>query len=227
MSLKEYIYKLLNKVCSADITQVILLPFSDFVTPDTKYPVVCKFASTTELAELARNRDFGITSNFVADVNALKYQSIIAIKDEHVVGICFLASGAVPARFNSGGIDFQGISVITPVCSRYVFKVEIKPAYRGKRIQARMLEHAIENLKAERIKSFVTTTDWTNRSFLKGAERLGFIRCGYAAECIVAGRRFHRLPKPFNALTGINVPGDFSDNSTTIRLLASNRRFSG
>lgn len=198
MLLKSFFYKALNKLCSADITQVLFLNKSTFVEPVIASEIVCRSLSESDLQTLARSGTFGLTDLFIEDFLAYEFIAIGATIEGRVVGIIFLCSNTIPSRHNSGGSVFNGISVDMPDGVYYLFKVDVLPSARGRRVNAAMIAFAFQSLESEGLRSIVTTTDWTNQPFLRSASRLGFTCCAHASEFVVAGRHSYLLPKPLN-----------------------------
>lgn len=199
MLLKSFLYKVLNKICSADVTRVLFLDRHTFKTPEVDKTVICRFASKSDLERLAVDRMFGIRADFVSDFDEFGFQAVIASISDQVVGITFFSSGAIPARHNSGGAVFNGIGVDTPAKCFYLFKVAVLEAYRGRRINASMITYMIDSHEKIGLDSIITTTDWTNTSFLKSAARMGFVYRGYASELVVKGFHWYQLPSAVSA----------------------------
>lgn len=217
MLLKSFFYKALNKLCTADITQVLFLDKRTFVEPAMAEQIVCCLLNKTDLEALAGNSVFGLTSGFIEDFVNYKFRCIAATVDEEVIGIIFLGSGTVPSRHNSGGSAFKGIAVDTPEGAFYLFKVDVLASHRGKRANAAMIAFAIQSLAGEGLQSIVTTTDWTNQPFLNSASRLGFTCRGHASEFVFAGNHRYLLPKRLDPASGNIVVDATVQNSETIR----------
>lgn len=202
MLLKSFFYKALNKICTADITRVLFLDRRTFVKPEFDNDIVCRFLQRADLETLSSLNRFGINNAFIKDFDQNGFRSIGATVNGDVVGIIFLSSGIVPARHNSGGPAYNGISVEAPKGCFYLFKVDVLPEYRGRRANPAMIAHAFESLGEDELNSIVTTTDWTNEAFYKSASRLGFVQRGHAAEFVFAGTHLYHLPKAIDASDG-------------------------
>ena len=205
MLLKSFFYKALNKLCAADVTQVLFLDKRTFIEPQLSENLCCRFLNETDLGALASTNTFGLNAHFIKDFAEYGFSCIAATIDEDIVGIIFLGSGTIPARHNSGGSSFNGIAVDTPDGAFYLFKVDVLASFRGKRVNAAMIAFAIHALESKGLQSIVTTTDWTNQPFLKSANRLGFVRCGHASEFVFSNKHAYLLPKPLDPLTGSPV----------------------
>ncbi len=167
--------------------------------------IVCRTLNASDLSNLAHLGQFGINDSLVTDFENLGFRCVAATVNSNVVGVIFLGSGFVPARHNSGGGRFNGIAVEVPHGCFYLFKVDVDPEHRGKRINAAMIAFAVDELASEGLTAIVTTTDWTNVSFLKSSARLGFQVKGYASEFVFAGTHLYQLPKPIEVKSGKSV----------------------
>ena len=202
MLLKSFFYKALNKVCTADITRVLFLDRRTFTRPDFGEEITCRYLTKEDLETLSAVNRFGINESFVKDFEKYRFLCIGATINSEVVGIIFLGSGSIPERHNSGGPAYHGIGVETPKGCFYLFKVDVHPEFRGRRVNPAMIAFAFESLKPSMLQSIVTTTDWTNEAFFKSASRLGFVQRGHAAEFVFAGTHLYHLPKAIDAANG-------------------------
>ena len=217
MLLKSFFYKALNKLCTADITQVLFLDKRTFVAPVVAEEIVCSFLHKDDLEALASNSIFGLTDTFIEDFVKFGFRSVAATVDGEIIGIIFLGSGTVPSRHNSGGSVFKGIAVDTPKGAFYLFKVDVLASHRGKRANAAMIAFAVQALDSEGLQSIVTTTDWTNQPFLKSAERLGFVCRGHASEFVLAGKHGYLLPERLDPQSGNPVSDPSVKDFATVR----------
>jgi len=205
MLLKSFFYRALNKVCRADITQVLFVDRHTFTAAKLSEDIVCRILNSRDLLNLSAEGKFGLNNAFITDFKELRFLCIGATVNGKIIGVIFLSSGLTPARHNSGGARFNGIAVETPSSSFYLFKVDVDSEHRGKRVNAAMISFAVNSLSSDGLDSIVTTTDWTNTPFLKSAMRLGFQRRGYASEFVVAATHLYQLPKPIDVMTGKSV----------------------
>ena len=195
MDVRRLVYKVLNLFCFADITRVLLLNTDDHrLKPFFNTEVGSHWISDRALNELANDDTFSITNRFVDDFQTMGFRAVAATIDDQVIGLLFLASGSVAGRHNSGGSHFRGIELSLPEGVNYLFKVIVKPEYRGRRVNPAMIAFAAEQLALEGLTTIVTTTDWTNNAFLRSAELTGFRRCGFASEFVLLGRHYYQLP---------------------------------
>ncbi|MFK7995724.1 MAG: hypothetical protein AB8B87_16420 [Granulosicoccus sp.] len=206
-----------------EITRVLILDTKAILPVHSNNAVSCHRLCLDDLHTLAHENDFQISSSFVDDFYRFGFVGVAAMIDRHVVGLLFLVSDTVAARHNCGGSPFRGIGLDLPEGVHYLFKVEVAARSRGMHVSAAMLTYAVQQLEDSSPCFVVTTTDWTNRAFLKSVERLGFRCCGFASEFIVAGRHFYQLPKPIVAET-VDASSDRSassiDESRAIRFSA-------
>lgn len=199
MLLKSFLYKILNKVVSADISRVLVLDKCAFVRSEYDSGIVCKFLHKADLEQLATGGAFGITEGFVKDFEKYGFLSIAATINHEVIGIAFFGRGTVPARHNSGGPAFNGIAVEVPENSYYLFKAYVLPKYRGRRANSAMIIYALDSQEAFGLSSIITTTDWTNEAFTRSVRSLGFVHRGHACEIVLAGTHLFQIPKILNA----------------------------
>ena len=216
---RSVLYKALNTVCHADITRVLLLDVNACDTQPAHPKVVCHRLGVAELESLVTDVDFRVSREFIKDYQDCGFFGIAAKLEDQLVGLLFLVSDHVAARHNSGGKVFNGIGLKIPAGVFYLFKVVVKPANRGERINAAMVAFAVEQLKSAGLDAIVTTTDCTNTSFLKSVEAMGFKRCGLASEFVIVGRHYYQLPAPLHASTG--EPLDDNAETDAIRFLTA------
>lgn len=212
MSLKSLVYKTLNKVCSTDITYVLWR--SGAVPQDSTGCTACdcRWLSAADLAGLRTDAEFQISDSFLDDFERGNFPGVVAYLDGHAAGLLFLAPGKVAARHNTAGGVFSGIALELPQGVYFLFKVIVKESFRGQGINAAMLDFAVSHPAQRPIQAIITTTDWTNSSFLNSVESVGFKRCAMASEIIVAGKHFYRLPRPFDPHSGkVMSPGAAED----------------
>ncbi len=202
MNLKLLIYKALNKVCRIDVTQVLSLPVSAWQKTKCSSICTCRWLQEPELASLLGDPEFKVKDSFIRDFRANGFLGVVAQVDAQPVGLLFLVPKEVAARHNSGGTAFTGIAVDLPEGVYFLFKAIVKSSKRGQRINAAMLQFAVNNSAEKSLKTIVTTTDWTNDSFLKSIEKIGFKRCAMASEFVIAGKRLYQLPSPFDPVSG-------------------------
>lgn len=184
---------------------------------DKREAVHCHWVDAEELSAQLTDKDSRITEDFVADFQALGFRGVAATIDGRLVGMLFLVSGSIAGRHNSGGMHFNGIGLSLPEGVNYLFKVAVRREFRGQRINASMLAFAVEELAPQGVNAIVTTTDWTNTSYLSSVEALGFQRCGYASEFVFFGRHFYQLPTMPARTHGENAAG--ASSTSAVRFL--------
>ncbi|MFK7859601.1 MAG: GNAT family N-acetyltransferase [Granulosicoccus sp.] len=190
-----FLYKAIKTVCDADICRVLVLDARVIKPLDNGHALKCLWLGSEDVVDLMRVSDFAVSQQFVDDFKQFGFLGVAAVIDDVFVGMLFLVPDFVVARHNSGGTGFDGIRVTLPKGVYYLFKVVVRPEFRGMRVNAAMMTFAIEQLGTETLTALVTTTDWTNRAFLKSAAEFGFRRCGITAELVVAGMHYYYLPK--------------------------------
>ena len=165
--------------------------------PNTDSELTCRLINVDDLKAMASDKSLKITQKFIDDFQRFGFTGVAATIDRQITGLLFLVSNIAAARHNSGGKAFRGIGLNLPEGVFYLFKVFVKPQFRGNRSMALMLRYASEQLKPAGINSIVTTTHWRNTSFLRSARRIGFARRGFATEIVLASSHYYWLPKPF------------------------------
>ncbi len=213
MKLKLLLYKALNKVCRVDVTQVLSLPVSAWRMTKCSSVSTCRWLDENELQGLLGDPEFKVKASFLEDFRTDGFLGVVAQIDEQPVGLLFLVPKEVAARHNSGGTAFTGIAVDLPEGVYFLFKAIVKSSQRGQRINAAMLQFAVNNSAEKSLKTIVTTTDWTNESFLKSVETIGFKRCAMASEFVIGGKRLYKLPSPFDPVSGQAVSRVETPNS--------------
>lgn len=205
MWLKALGSKLINRICAADITKVLYLDVDCITLPLIGDGISCTAANHEDLSSLAPNQQFALNQALLAEYERSTALAVIATLNGTAVGLCFLASGYIAAKHNSGGKRFSGIAIDLPENTYYLFKVYVLPEARGQRVLAAMIQFAIETLGPE-AQHLLTTTDWTNDAFLSASQRLGFSCQALAAEVVVAGKRFYHIPQSFTVSSEARFP---------------------
>ena len=195
------VYKGINRLGRVDITRVLKLDTRKMKAVDICSEARCHWVDEAELTALLEDSEFKITRQFVEDFRTLGFRGVAASIDGKLVGLLFLMSGSISGRHNSGGTHFNGIGLNLPEAVEYLFKVIVKPDFRGQRVNGSMLMFAVQQLHEKGVDAIVTTTDWTNIPFLSSVERLGFKRCGYASEFVFFGQHFYQLPMRLSVTT--------------------------
>lgn len=205
MHLERFFYKILNLVCRADITRVLVLDVQAAPSVPGNNEVQCRWIGPDDLDALIPDEDFQVRQSFVDDFKRLGFRGVSATNNGQIAGVLFLVPDSIAARHNSGGSPFKGIGLNLPAGVFYLFKVAVKPECRGMKINAQMMAFAVRQLTAEGLDTIVTTTDWTNQAFLRSVENYGFRRNGLASELVVAGRHLYQLPE-------VKLPSAFSSD---------------
>ncbi|MGQ7843785.1 hypothetical protein ACUNV4_04875 [Granulosicoccus sp. 3-233] len=208
MTIRWLLFRILNTVCRSDITHVLWRGRSVQAIDPLDTNCECRWLTEADLEQLRHDTDFRITPSFIEDYRRYGFLGVIACVDEQPAGLLFLVADRVAARHNSAGSVFSGIAVELPPGVFFLFKVFVKEAVRGRRINAAMLRFAETQVQHPPMEAIITTTDWTNQSFLKSVESLGFQRCAMASEFVIRGKHFHRLPRPFDPQGGQPLPAN-------------------
>jgi ribosomal protein S18 acetylase RimI-like enzyme len=117
-------------------------------------------------------------------------------KHDDLISYVMFAEGNVAPRLNSGGSRFRGIGWKLPVGVDYMFKGYVKPSYRGRGVISAAIQHHVDQPRAERLHSLVTSTSRSNRSAIRNLHSMGFRQAGSTAEYVIGSRSFYRIPEP-------------------------------
>lgn len=116
--------------------------------------------------------------------------------DGQLAGYAWFASEKVLPDENCAGPAFRGLGMQLGEEAVYQFKVFVRPEFRGKRIAGQLFNEAKKSFAARGIRYMVTTTDWSNKSFQRAADRFGFQSVSRTIECKLFGKHFYRIAKP-------------------------------
>ncbi|MEM7377983.1 MAG: hypothetical protein AAF460_10805 [Pseudomonadota bacterium] len=209
-------YQVIKRVLPLDVTHLLWVN-RDTVTglqPRADYTI--RPLGNDDLQDLAAQHQFNVSDALAADCEHDGIVAIGAFQRGKLVATSFFAADRVAARHNRGSTAFEGIGLLLPADTRYLFKSFVDPAHRGQHLNARIALFALEHFGTSGPTSaIVTATDISNAPFLSSAARLGFKRCGIAAEWVFRGRHHFKLPAPIDARTGAIV----SHSRAAIRLV--------
>ncbi len=184
----------------SDITRVLTLDVSKAPAENTMADLQCRLLDVDGLQQLRSSQAFSVTEAFVDDFVTQRFTGVAAHVDGRVVGVCFFVRNSVAARHNRGGEQFKGIGISLPPHTQYLFKVEVLPDFRGRRVHAAMTAFAIANIDVGNLRAIVTTTHWRNKAYLASVYRQGFSARGMASELIVAGKHLFFISPPFDVI---------------------------
>lgn len=197
MAWGNFLYRTVKRLISLDVMCVYLLAQENHHDlPSGADEIHCRLLDADDLNSLSSDPDFSITPQFLKDAAKPSVQTVVATLNDNVIAMCCFAQGKVPSRLNVGGTKFHGIEIHLPANSSYLFKVYVKGEHRGKRLVSQMLQFAFHSEDAGISQSMVTTTEFSNIAFKNAVERLGFRNVGHAAEAVVLGHHFFKLPSP-------------------------------
>lgn len=202
MSRLNFLYRVIKRLIALDMTHILVLNTDDvFLFPSVE-GCSCRMLNTKDITLLSHVAEFSIDQQFIKDFKFSNISGIGGYVDGKLAGICFFTTGNVDARHNSGGRAFRGIALRLPVGTQYLFKVYVRPEYRGRHLTGEMVNHAINEFSPGAVKAIVTTTDIENHAFSNSVNKIGFLRVAGAAEAALFGRHLFRLPPLINPLTG-------------------------
>ncbi len=197
MPLINTLYRAVKRFIPLDATHVFYLPADANHKPlAISENMSCKLLSIDELRTLSSDDEFAISPQFLHDVSEFQLKVVGSQINNTIVGMSCFALGEVPAHLNTGGQEFQGIGLKLPQDTGYLFKVFVKGEHRGKRLVSLMIQYAMKHEQVASGRSIVTTSDINNRAFRSSIMRLGFDTVGIAAETIMFGKHFFKLPAP-------------------------------
>lgn len=225
-TLRLSVYQVIKRLLPLDVTHLLWVSRDTVTGLQTSDDYTVRPLDTDDLQALAAAGRFDVSEALADDCKRDGIVAIGAFRDDRLVATSFFAADRVAARHNRGGTEFDGIGLLLPADTHYLFKSFVDPAHRGQHLNARITLFALAHLgDGGPSNAIVTTTDIGNAPFLSSAARLGFKRCGLAAEWVFRGRHHFKLPAPIDARTGTIV----SHSRAAIRMVveragALNRR---
>jgi len=156
------------------------------------------FVDANRLAAAATQPELELGPDHVALAKTSEARCFAALRDDQLAAYAWFAEQEVAPRHNTGGSGFAGIGLSLGKGITYTFKCFVAPAHRGNSLMSHVLFHASVALETEGLADVVTTTDISNRAFQRAVERIGFVHVDHAAEIVVFGRHFYRLPREAN-----------------------------
>lgn len=113
-----------------------------------------------------------------------------AVEEDGIVGIgiaehnklvahVWLHANYVPGEHNHTGNTDTELSLVLGKKTLYLFNAFVSPEFRGRRLYAAMVRIAAEKARLSGYDRIVMTTEITNSSALKSADRMGFRLGGY------------------------------------------------
>ena len=202
-NLLEKLYHLINRTLLIDITQVLYLPTSQIHpprSPEKDYQFCC--LSKEDVLTFSQFKDSQLTPNMAELVDNKTVVCIAALINESneknetrtLAAYSWFATGQVDAQHNSAGGRFKGIALSLPDNTHYLFKAFVLPKHRGLALNHWIIFNAANELLQQPCEAIITTTEWTNRAFLKSATRAGFRKLAFAVECACLGRHYYKIP---------------------------------
>lgn len=142
----------------------------------------------------SENPQYELSTSVASSVADKQVMCFGVYVDNTLAGYVFFCGSPVEAARNSGGGNFTGIALSFPDDVCYLYKMLVLPEYRGHKLASKLIRFAAITLATNSVTHIVTTTDWTNASFLKSTVSMGFKALGIAGEYVILGRRRYILP---------------------------------
>jgi len=204
MFIAKTLYWKIQRLIPMDFTKVLLLPLENengldrnsSKKNDTEQFPQLRFSKITE-NQLRRHIDdpqYELSNAVVSSVSDEQVMCFGVYVENTLAGYVFFCGSPVDAQRNSGGGNFTGIELTFPDYVCYLYKMLVLPDYRGRRLSGKLIRFAASQLVSDSISHIITTTDWTNTSFLKSTLSIGFKPKGIAGEYLIFGNRRYVLP---------------------------------
>lgn len=210
------LYQKLSYLVPMDFTRVLLWQIDSSLTSGANTTqnetsrVHCCQLTESQLQPYVDLPGYELSSAVVQSVSHEQVMCFGVFVDNNLAGYVFFCDSPVDAQRNSGGSAFTGIELSFPDQVCYLYKMLVLPEYRGQKLSAKLIRFAASVLVgteastnasktvseqiAKPVSHIVTTTDWTNTSFLKVTAAIGFESKGIAGEYIILGKRRYVLP---------------------------------
>ena len=208
------LYRLVSRLTPLDITRVLLLDLISVEPVDAEVQQTrlrCSALSAAQLEKWVPDDSNDLNQQAASSIDDDATVCVGAFINENLAGYIFFCRSPVEPEKNSGGSKFTGIGLEFPLQVRYLYKAFVLPEYRGKGVANSILHSAINRFKADGVTHIVTTTDWTNSSFLQAVSKVGFVHTGVAAEWVVGSWHGYRIPVAVNIRSNRaqkNLPGN-------------------
>lgn len=124
-----------------------------------------------ELEAASREPELDLNADFVASALAHGHVCVGAEQGGQLASYCWL-SGAETYMLD-------GLSLVPPARSRYVYKAFTSPRHRGRGLLGSCLEHAGRTTREQGGASLVTVVERWNRRSIRAFEARGFRRAGH------------------------------------------------
>ena len=209
----KLLYQKISNLVPMDFTRVLLWKIETGHSTGTNTSeekalhVHCCQVTESQLQRYVDLPGYELSSAVVQSVSHEDVMCFGVYVENTLAGYVFFCNSPVYAQRNSGGSAFTGIGLSFPDHVRYLYKMLVLPEYRGQKLSAKLIRFAASALagseagkavseqKGTLVSHIVTTTDWTNTSFLNVTAAIGFESKGIAGEYIILGKRGYVLPR--------------------------------
>lgn len=166
-------YDLANRIMYFDCLHTMTLELKDVAEKylvDAPDGMQIKFLSEAEVREFAKNPAYDLDQAFIDESLANGDQCLAIVDGDKLASYGWYGKGAtkVTGEFN---LNFTSDWV-------YMFRGYTNPAYRGKRLHAIGMAHAVKTFTEQGYKGLTSIVASTNAASLKSCERLGYTLTG-------------------------------------------------
>lgn len=204
--LLEPLLHTLGRIVPSDVTRVYQSRSHQSTVATTEFSGwEARFMLSGDLRPAVGVQETGLDVSHVDLLERGEARCFALCSEGMMAAYAWFAEGHVAARHNTGGPSFRGIGLKLAPGVSYLFKALVLPRYRGRGLMTRLIQAASCALQNEGKDRIVTTTDIANRAFQKSVENAGFLHTDHAAELVLFGRHWFRLPEADGNVTF--VPG--------------------
>jgi RimJ/RimL family protein N-acetyltransferase len=154
-----------------------------------------RFVDAKVLTTAVSEPNLELSDHHVDLAKSAEARCFAALRGADICAYAWFAEQEVAPRHNTGGTGFAGIGLSLGSGITYAFKCLVAQKHRGNALMSHLLFHASVSLETEGLTRVITTTDISNRAFQRTVERIGFEHVDHAAEFVILGRHFYRLPR--------------------------------
>ncbi len=198
----SFVHSALKRLLHIDASNLLWLSTLDFLPSKPVRGAECRVLLTKDIFSLSKISDFELSPQTATDFDELEGVAIGVFVDEKLAGISLFVANDMLAAHQQKSKPFLGIATVLPPGTRYLHKAFVLPEYRGQRLLSAMVRFAIDHFDTDRVHTLVTLASCANKPFQSSLRKQGFESVGLAAEVVLFGRHFYRLPKPVDSMSG-------------------------
>lgn len=198
----SFVYNTIKRCLPVDVSYLLWLSTHDFLPSKPVEGAECRVLESKDIFLLSQIKDFELSPQTASDFDELDGVAVGVFIHEKLVGISLFIAGEILANHQQKRKPFLGIATELPPGTRYLYKSFVLPEYRGQRLHSAMVRFVINHFDTDRVHTLVTLADISERAFLSSLMNQGFESVGLAAEVVLFGKHFYRLPKPVDSLSG-------------------------